>query len=119
MELMEESEHIEADDNCSENNETDEEDETDKEDETDEDEEDKEDANTEFDFESRRWYYKVEPLVEHVKGLVEKLVERFGTYFSLDEMMIHFMGRFVPSNLYLMLRMSHLKSTQQNTKILA
>ena len=107
MELMEESEHIKADDNCSENNETD------------EDEEDKEDANTEFDFESRRWYYKVEPLVEHVKGLVEKLVERFGTYFSLDEMMIHFMGRFVPSNLYLMLRMSHLKSTQQNTKILA
>ena len=40
------------------------------------------------------WFSKLKPLIDHVRDVSFSLVHILGTFLSLDEMMIRFMGRF-------------------------
>ena len=58
---------------------------------------DDEDLNLEEDSpdseESKVWYEKVKPLVDHMSDKSQELVYVLGTFLAVDEMMIRFMGR--------------------------
>ena len=48
--------------------------------------------------ESKVWYEKIKPLVDHMRVKSQDLIFILGTFLALDEMMIRFMGRSVETH---------------------